>query len=79
MSRRTCPRDGLEFDSLPDYMVHLTLDHDGAARRAVTCRACAKDIDVNVTRTCECGYTLPDWGFTGRTERRLRKRAASVR
>lgn len=58
---------GAEFDTLADFGVHVSTEHDlrrGGADstplRAVSCWRCAREIDVNVTRTCECGFTLPD-------------------
>jgi hypothetical protein len=61
---RVCPRDGREFETLTDLITHQTLDHDHSKKwlRTVSCRRCAKDIDVNITFTCECGWTLPQEG-----------------
>jgi hypothetical protein len=60
---RTCVRCGKTFDRLTDKLIHITVEcpHRGEKRlRAVSCWACAKEIDINVTRTCECGFTLPE-------------------
>ena len=58
---------GATFSNITDYGIHVTTEHDlrpGGADsvplRPVSCWRCARDIDVNTTRTCECGWTLPE-------------------
>lgn len=62
MSKRVCPRDGHVSQTLTEHLIHITTEHDHSTKRLrlVSCHRCAGEIDVNVTRTCECGFTLPD-------------------
>lgn len=60
---RTCDRCGATFNNLSDKLIHVSIEcpKRGQPRlRAVSCHRCARDIDVNITRTCECGFTLPE-------------------
>lgn len=67
---RTCRLCEAEFESILDYSLHTSRDHDlGRGRserlplRTVSCWACAKQIDVNVTKSCECGFSLEEHGY----------------
>jgi len=59
---RTC-RCGAHFTKLSDKLVHITTECElrGQPRlRNVSCHRCATEIDINTTRTCKCGFTLPE-------------------
>lgn len=48
--------------NLTDHLVHASTAHVDEPRRLRTasCHRCGNDIDINLTRTCVCGFTLPE-------------------
>ena len=62
MGKRVCSRDGHVSDTLTEHLIHITEEHDHTVRRLrmTSCHRCAEEIDVNVTYTCVCGFTLPE-------------------